>query len=201
MVSNGDLGLSNSSFDVEELGSIRIVKRPEDTNPEEVRASSRGEASEDVTFVILPRKLRRVRRLQGLTQLRKGNNPDSIVDKKKLGKLRSKYGIPPNVEIRLARLGEKANSPNEDWTCFYTCIFKYGFRFPISKFVKDILVYYDLAPAQLMLNAWRVLLGMEVLLEMLDITFTILEFVNWYCIVETMMILVGTTLDLDRSSK
>ena len=177
-------GSDDSGSDIEEVGSIRIVRRPGDFNTEQVGTSSGGDMSGEVTLASLPRKLRKVRRLQGATQLRKSNNPDSVVDKKKLNKLKSKYGIPPNVEIRLARPGEKADSPNEDWTCFYTCIFKYGFRFPISKFVKDVLVYNNIAPAQLMPNAWRVLLGMEVLSEMLDITFTIPEFVNWYCIVE-----------------
>lgn len=100
-------------------------------------------------------------------------NLDSIVTHEKLDKLKSKYRFPPNVEVRIARPGEKVDVPNDDWVCLYTFIFKFGFRFSITKFVKEILIYYDLAPAQLMLNAWRILLRMEVLPKKLGIEFLV----------------------------
>lgn len=59
-----------------------------------------------------------------------------------------------------------------------------AFRFPIMKFVKEIFVYYDLAPAQLMPDAWRILLKMEVLTEKFRIKFLVTKFINYYSLVE-----------------
>ena len=36
-------------------------------------------------------------------------------------------------------------------------------RLPIPKLVRDVLDYYEIAPSQLMLNAWRILLALECL--------------------------------------
>lgn len=73
----------------------------------------------------------------------------------------------------IPRIREKNDSPNEDWVCFYIFVFNFGFRFPIARFVKEILVYYDLAPTHLMPHTWRILLGIKVLTKKLRIEFLI----------------------------
>ncbi|KAK1561765.1 hypothetical protein Q3G72_000119 [Acer saccharum] len=47
----------------------------------------------------------------------------------------------------------------------------YGFRFPVPQLVRRMLVYYDLAPGQLMLNTWRILLSLGVLCERRNVQF------------------------------
>ena len=45
----------------------------------------------------------------------------------------------------------------------YELPFKDGMRLPIPKLVRDILDHYEVAPSQLMPNAWRILMSLEVL--------------------------------------
>ena len=37
-------------------------------------------------------------------------------------------------------------------------------RFPIPKLIRDVCDYYEIAPSQLMPNAWRVLMSLESLI-------------------------------------
>ena len=42
-------------------------------------------------------------------------------------------------------------------------MFRDGVRVPIPKLVWDVLDHYKIAPSQLMLNAWRILMSLECL--------------------------------------
>lgn len=68
----------NSDSDIEELGSIRIVRRSKGMISGEVGVSSQGNISEGVTLSTLPRKPKKARRLQGFAQMRMNNNLDLL---------------------------------------------------------------------------------------------------------------------------
>lgn len=181
--------VSDSNSNVEELGSIRIVKKLSVVNSIEVKNLG-GDGSlstinaKDIDVAYLLHRMRLVAKLIEFARFDEDLNPDLIVSQEKLNKMKNKYGLPPNVEVKLPWIREKADSPNEDWVYFYTFIFKFSFKFPITKFVKEIIIYYNLAPTQLMPNAWRILLGIEVLAERLGIEFLMSEFINCYSLVE-----------------
>ena len=90
-----------------------------------------GLNTEGVSIARLPRKTRkkRVGRYYRSSRLDPKNNPDSISTQVGLNNIVSKYGFPPNVEVRLPRPGEKVDSPNGNWTCFYVVPFHLGLNF------------------------------------------------------------------------
>ena len=47
------------------------------------------------------------------------------------------------------------------WVVIYELILKDGMRFLISKLIRDVCDHYEIAPSQLMPNAWRVLMSLE----------------------------------------
>ena len=99
------------------------------------------------------------------------NNPVSIVTTDSLSTIRTIYGIPDAVELRAPTGGERADWVVPGWSCFYEYTFRIGFRFPIPELVRRTLIYYDLAPGQLMPNTWRILLGISLLCERHNIQF------------------------------
>ena len=53
-----------------------------------------------------------------------------------------------------------------DWVvlglvALYEIVFRDGMRLPIPKLVRDVCDHYEIAPSQLMSNAWRILLALE----------------------------------------
>uniref|UniRef100_A0A803NHZ3 Transposase (putative) gypsy type domain-containing protein n=1 Tax=Cannabis sativa TaxID=3483 RepID=A0A803NHZ3_CANSA len=48
-----------------------------------------------------------------------------------------------------------------DWVCLYKAAFDYGFQFPFTPLVTEILSLYGISPGQLMPNDWRLLLSLE----------------------------------------
>ena len=112
------------------------------------RSRDSGTNTIGVSVAQLPRKrkIRRVGQCFRSSKLDPENNHDSILSQDDLNKLVSKYGFPPNVEVRLLCPEEKANSSNKNWTCFYIVLFHLGLRFPIRGSLRDLLIHYDLAP-------------------------------------------------------
>ena len=80
------------------------------------------------------------------------NSPASVITDDSLSMLRTIYGIPDDVELRAPREDERADWAVSGWTCFYEYTLRLGFRFPIPELVRRMLMYYDLAPGQLMPN-------------------------------------------------
>ena len=73
-------------------------------------------------------------------------NPPSVLTDLDSWKMRGTYGLPTEIN-----------------SCFYELPFKFGFRFAFPKFIQDVLNQFGLTLAQLMPNAWRVLLPLVVL--------------------------------------
>ena len=98
--------------------------------------------------------------------------------------LREIYGIPRSVELRAPKEYEKADWDIPEWTCFYEYTLRLGFRFPIPQLVRRTLLYYDLAPGQLMPNTWRILLSLGVLSERHNIPFGMASLLHNYYLKE-----------------
>lgn len=103
------------------------------------------------------------------------SNPKSSITLDKLVKIRKKYNIP--IHIRLHAPSEEVRA---DWdipgmVCLYELPFASGFRFPLPRLVTDICHLYCISPGQLMPNAWRVLMALEVLSELRGIDFSLDE--------------------------
>ncbi|KAK0596670.1 hypothetical protein LWI29_017906 [Acer saccharum] len=99
------------------------------------------------------------------------DSPASVITEDMLPGIRAMYGIPKDVELRAPKEYERADWDIPGWTCLYEYTFRLGFRFPIPQLVRRMLVYYELAPGQLMPNTWRILLGLGILCERNNIQF------------------------------
>ncbi|KAK2645029.1 hypothetical protein Ddye_020224 [Dipteronia dyeriana] len=95
----------------------------------------------------------------------------SVLTDVDLASIRAIYGIPDSVELHIPNTNERADWDVPRWTCFYEYVFRLGFRFTISSLARPMLVYYDIAPGQLMPNGWRILLSLTVLRERYEINF------------------------------
>ena len=98
-------------------------------------------------------------------------NPASLISEDNLCVLREIYGIPKEVELRAPMKHEGADWDIPGWTCFYEYTLRLGFRFPVPPLARRLLLYYDLAPGQLMPNTWRILLSLGILSERYNLPF------------------------------
>ena len=71
------------------------------------------------------------------------------------------YRVPPSVEIRVPSPHERVDWVVPRWVAVYELMLKDGMRFPIPRLIRDVCNHYEIAPSQLMPNAWRVLMLLE----------------------------------------
>jgi Putative gypsy type transposon len=88
-------------------------------------------------------------------------NPKSGIVPEDVMLWRYMYRIPPNVEIRVPSHHERVDWVVPGWTAVYELMLKDGMRFPIPRLIRDVCDHYEIAPSQLMPNAWRVLMSLE----------------------------------------
>ncbi|KAL5565346.1 hypothetical protein UlMin_028510 [Ulmus minor] len=88
-------------------------------------------------------------------------NPRSSVATEDIRLWRYLYEIPPSVEIRVPTAHERVDWVVPGWVCIYELMLKDGMRFPIPRLLRDVCDHYEIAPSQLMPNAWRVLMSLE----------------------------------------
>ena len=88
-------------------------------------------------------------------------NPKSGVVPEDVMLWRYMYRIPPSVEIRVPSNHERVDWVVPGWTAVYELMLKDGMRFPIPRLIRDVCDHYEIAPSQLMPNAWRVLMSLE----------------------------------------
>ncbi|GFZ21686.1 hypothetical protein Acr_29g0008480 [Actinidia rufa] len=86
------------------------------------------------------------------SSLTKESNVMSQVDLDNLG---TTYSFPPGVRLRIPGDGETILSARQGEVAFYEAAFLAGLRFPIHPTIRDILIHYQICPAQLSPNAWR----------------------------------------------
>ena len=88
-------------------------------------------------------------------------NPRSSVATEDIRLWRYLYGIPPSVGIRVPTANEGVDWVVPGWVAIYELMLKDEMRFPIPKLMKDVCDHYEIAPSQLMPNAWKVLMSLE----------------------------------------
>ena len=140
---------SGSNPEVECVNEIWVVSRDSSILCYSYRSLNSGLNTKGVSKAQLPRKTRKmtVGRHLGSSGLDPKNNPDSILSQEDLNNIVSKYGFPPNIEVRLPCPGEKADSFDKNWTRFYVVPFHLGLRFPISDSLRGLLICCVLVPA------------------------------------------------------
>ena len=77
--------------------------------------------------------------------------------------LRVNYQILDYIPIRLPYKSEKCYYEGVDGVEVYEQVFKVGLRFPLNSFHRKLLKYLGLSVSQILANAWRVFVAMEVL--------------------------------------
>ena len=82
-----------------------------------------------------------------------------FLDGKDLESIRGRFQIPSKVISRLPHNGEKACSFAHGKVSFYEAAFSYGLRFPVHPFIQHLLSNLNIAPGQLLPNAWRTVIS------------------------------------------
>ncbi|KAK3198165.1 hypothetical protein Dsin_021580 [Dipteronia sinensis] len=113
-----------------------------------------------------------------------GDNPGSVHTEADMDSIRTLYGIPDSVILRASKEHERADWDIPGWTCFYEYNFRQGFRFHVPSLARRLLVYYDIAPGQLMPNSWRILISLFVLREKYNLPFGICSLLHNYYLKE-----------------
>ena len=78
--------------------------------------------------------------------------------------MKGRYQIPDDVVLRIPDLDERACCPKyEGDVAFYEVDFQASLRFPLQPFVRKLLDYLSLAPGQVTLNGWRMIISCMVM--------------------------------------
>ena len=88
---------------------------------------------------------------------------------KTFSRFSQRFQFPEKVRDHLPRAEERAChfSPRE--VCFYEAAFLCGLRFPVHPFIIELLNHFIIAPRQLMLNSWRIMVScMEIWLATIE---------------------------------
>ena len=98
--------------------------------------------------------------------------------------LRANYQILDYIPTRLPYKSEKCYYEGVDGVEVYEQVFKAGLRFPLNSFHHKLLKYLGLSVSQILPNAWRVFVAMEVLYGAMSNSarsLTVREFLHCYC--------------------
>ena len=80
------------------------------------------------------------------------------LEKKHLKSIRKRFQFPCGVVTRLPHSNEKAYAFAHNEVSFYKAAFSCGLRFPIHPFIMTLLSTLNVAPGQLVPNAWRTII-------------------------------------------
>ena len=84
---------------------------------------------------------------------------ECFLDDKDLESIRGRFQIPDGAFSRLPYTSEKACSFAHGEVSFYEVAFSCGLRFPIHPFIHHLLSNLNIAPGQLVPNAWRMIVS------------------------------------------
>ena len=80
------------------------------------------------------------------------------LEQRHLKSIRKRFQFPVGVVTRLPRPNEKACSFAHGEVSFYEATFSFCLRFPIHPFIMQLLSVLNVAPGQLVPNAWRTII-------------------------------------------
>ena len=101
------------------------------------------------TAVFVPREVR------AFSALREECSLDVAI----LSRFSNRFQFPKKVRVRLPRKEEQACHFLPGEVCFYEAAFLSGLRFPVHPFIMELLNHFKIAPWQLMLNSWRIVVS------------------------------------------
>ena len=74
------------------------------------------------------------------------------------GSIRNRFQFPSSVKVRIPDGDDRACQSYFDEVCLYGANFVSGLCFPIHPFLRELFNHLLLAPAQLVLNSWRIVI-------------------------------------------
>ena len=97
-------------------------------------------------------------------------------------RIRDRFQFPSFVRIRILDSDDRACHYYVDELCFYEADFVSGPRFPIQPFIRELFFLLQLAPAQLVLNPWSIVVCCMVMWMSINDgdTIRIDEFLHFY---------------------
>lgn len=110
------------------------------------------------------------------------DNPRSTLTHHDLDRLRCEHQIPDNIEMRLPQGKERADWMIPGWSTVYYHPFDYGFKLPVSGFLKSFCEFIQMNPSQLTPNTLRKIFGIEELCKMVNLRWDPVDFFYNYCI-------------------
>ena len=87
----------------------------------------------------------------------------STCTRQEVASYRGLLHIPEDVTLRPLNLAERPNRPPTGAVAFSRAIIQSGARLPLNALVRGVLCHYELAPAQLTPNAYKLMASMHVL--------------------------------------
>ncbi|XP_057764708.1 uncharacterized protein LOC130985652 [Salvia miltiorrhiza] len=112
-------------------------------------------------------------------------NPTSDINRAGLvRRIRRKYMIPDWVTLHAPDATLLANYYVENMVCLYEFIFVQGSRLPLPRLVLELCDYHHLSPGQLMPNAWRLLLCIQVFAELHNFDVNVYDVLYSYAVNE-----------------
>ncbi|KAL6586362.1 hypothetical protein OROMI_001350 [Orobanche minor] len=114
-----------------------------------------------------------------------GENIASKLSLKEMKRIRQNYDIPDHISLHVPSKEVRADWDLPGMTCLYELPFKLGFQFPLTRLIWEVCDFYEIAPGQLVPNAWRLLMALEVFCEMREIPITIKEVRSAYALKPT----------------
>ncbi|KAI9181379.1 hypothetical protein LWI28_014500 [Acer negundo] len=100
---------------------------------------------------------------------------ENKMDKDKLARIVVEYLIPTLVGLRILILREQVSNPEGAFAAFHLAFLEICVRLPLQPYIRKVLRQIGIAPVQLKLNAWRIVIGMFALWRSMkypDRTFT-----------------------------
>ncbi|KAK3198795.1 hypothetical protein Dsin_022210 [Dipteronia sinensis] len=88
------------------------------------------------------------------------NQVENKITDAKIKHIKKNFSIPESVGLRLPSDGELAYNPAGYSVAFHPAFLEMGTRLPLPTYIRRMLREVGVAPAQLNLNGWRILIGM-----------------------------------------
>ena len=82
-----------------------------------------------------------------------------VLKEKHIRRFRKRFQFPEGTIVCLPRPNEKAYALAHSEMCFCEASFLCGLRFPIHPFIMELLSRLKIAPGQLVLNTWQIIIS------------------------------------------